>query len=274
MSSSTLKGSSAAGLMDPYSRDRESSAGFVIHRPNYPLGEEPFHIQPQPPLTRLQAILLHKIYNSASSKRCWAEVPQRLHLRFFFSFKPQEANDFHSSFLSGYGPRETMTPITDLLNWIPHKNRFLWDLQLILYFVKYINSASQTWFFSLIQFSQQSEQEIKLNGEPRPNQYQYREGNRINLVPRPNRMLFPKLQAILSWETWQMSNSYMSPVKCSREKKGRPEPGHCPCPFLLLTLGHREVPQQTMFLEQFWNFPAKPFTENFQAVLIQMAWLI
>lgn len=147
MSSSTLKGSSAAGLMDPYSRDRESSAGFVIHRPNYPLGEEPFHIQPQPPLTRLQAILLHKIYNSASSKRCWAEVPQRLHLRFFFSFKPQEANDFHSSFLSGYGPRETMIPVTDLLNWIPHKNRFLWDLQLILYFVKYINSASQTWFF-------------------------------------------------------------------------------------------------------------------------------
>lgn len=194
--------------------------------------------------------------------------------KIFFSFKPQEANDFHSSFLSGYGPRETMIPVTDLLNWIPHKNRFLWDLQLILYFVKYINSASQTWFFPSFNSANKMNKKSNSMGNQDRNQYQYREGNRINLVLRPNRMLFPKLQAILSWETWQMSNSYMSPVKCSREKKGRPEPGHCPCPFLLLTLGHREVPQQTMFLEQFWNSPAKPFTESFQAVLIQMAWLI
>lgn len=87
-------------------------------------------------------------------------------------------------------------------------------------------------------------------------------------------MLFPKLQAILPWETWQMSNSYMSPVKCSKKTKGRPEPGHCPCPFLLLTLDHREVPQQTTFLQQFWNSPAKPLMENFQAELLYLyKWL-
>lgn len=60
-----------------------------------------------------------------------------------------------------------MIPVTDLQNWMPHKNRFLWDLQLILCFVKYINSASQTSLSSLIQFSQQSDQEMKLNGEQR-----------------------------------------------------------------------------------------------------------
>lgn len=154
-----------------------------------------------------------------------------------------------------------MIPVTDLQNWMPHKNRFLWDLQLILCFVKYINSASQTSLSPSFNSAKRVTKKWNSMGSKDWNQYQYRQGNRMNLVPRPNRMLFPKLQAILSWETWQMSNSYMSPVKGT--KKGRPEPGHCPCPFLLLTLDHREVPEQTMFLQQFWNSPAKPLTENF-----------
>lgn len=161
MNSSTLKGSSATGLMDTYSRDRDSSAGLVIQPPS---GGRTFSWHPasiSPDTTSGHFTIIQHPARGGSS---WAEVPQRPHLNFFSVLNHK---DFYSSFLSGCGPKKAMSPVTDLQNWMPHKNRFFWDLQLILYFVKCINSASQTHFRPSFNSANKVNKKCKLNGEQR-----------------------------------------------------------------------------------------------------------
>lgn len=106
VNSSMPKGSSAAGLMDTYSRDRESNAAFVI--PVTLWGKNLL-------LTSNLNFPWHNLrpfcHDSSSSKRCWAWGASKAPFQLFFSFKPQEANDFHLPFCQDVGQRKQWSPL-------------------------------------------------------------------------------------------------------------------------------------------------------------------